>query len=508
MVLVSFPALCYSPCVRYPRIPRTEILTEPLEAEEFMTTQKIVTRFPPSPTGYLHIGGARTALFNWLFARQKGGKFILRIEDTDRERSTPEATNAILESLRWLGLDWDEGPYFQSERYPIYQEFIERLLSAGKAYHCHCSPEDLEKRRKEALAKGLKPKYDGRCRDLGLGPTPGSVVRLKAPQTGKTVFHDLVKGPLSFNNEELDDLILRRSNGMPTYHLAVVVDDITMGMTHIIRGDDHVNNTPRQIHIYQALGEPLPHYAHVPMILGPDRTRLSKRHGATSVLAYRDMGYLPHALLNALVRLGWSYGDQEKFTIEELIEKFSLENVGKSAGIFNAEKLLDLNARYIRESDTAALAEAVLPFLEKRGFKGLDKNEVARAVETLKLRSRTLDEMAESALFYFQDQVSYEEKGDRKFLKPGILDLLEEIKGTLAGTEDFSEKGLERVFLDFLEKKQIKLGKIAQPIRVALTGRTASPGLFEVMAVLGREKVLDRLERAISHIRAKAGKSL
>jgi len=508
MVLVSFPALCYSPCVRYPRIPRTEILTEPLEAEEFMTTQKIVTRFPPSPTGYLHIGGARTALFNWLFARQKGGKFILRIEDTDRERSTPEATNAILESLRWLGLDWDEGPYFQSERYPIYQEFIERLLSAGKAYHCHCSPEDLEKRRKEALAKGLKPKYDGRCRDLGLDPTPGSVVRLKAPQTGKTVFHDLVKGPLSFNNEELDDLILRRSNGMPTYHLAVVVDDITMGMTHIIRGDDHVNNTPRQIHIYQALGEPLPHYAHVPMILGPDRTRLSKRHGATSVLAYRDMGYLPHALLNALVRLGWSYGDQEKFTIEELIEKFSLENVGKSAGIFNAEKLLDLNARYIRESDTAALAEAVLPFLEKRGFKGLDKNEVARAVETLKLRSRTLDEMAESALFYFQDQVSYEEKGDRKFLKPGILDLLEEIKGTLAGTEDFSEKGLERVFLDFLEKKQIKLGKIAQPIRVALTGRTASPGLFEVMAVLGREKVLDRLERAISHIRAKAEKSL
>ncbi|MBW2017659.1 MAG: glutamate--tRNA ligase [Deltaproteobacteria bacterium] len=473
-----------------------------------MTTQKIVTRFPPSPTGYLHIGGARTALFNWLFARQKGGKFILRIEDTDRERSTPEATNAILESLRWLGLDWDEGPYFQSERYPIYQEFIERLLSAGKAYHCHCSPEDLEKRRKEALAKGLKPKYDGRCRDLGLDPTPGSVVRLKAPQTGKTVFHDLVKGPLSFNNEELDDLILRRSNGMPTYHLAVVVDDITMGMTHIIRGDDHVNNTPRQIHIYQALGEPLPHYAHVPMILGPDRTRLSKRHGATSVLAYRDMGYLPHALLNALVRLGWSYGDQEKFTIEELIEKFSLENVGKSAGIFNAEKLLDLNARYIRESDTAALAEAVLPFLEKRGFKGLDKNEVARAVETLKLRSRTLDEMAESALFYFQDQVSYEEKGDRKFLKPGILDLLEEIKGTLAGTEDFSEKGLERVFLDFLEKKQIKLGKIAQPIRVALTGRTASPGLFEVMAVLGREKVLDRLERAISHIRAKAEKSL
>lgn len=468
-----------------------------------MTSEKVVTRFPPSPTGYLHIGGARTALFNWLFARQKGGKFILRIEDTDRERSTEEATKAILDSMSWLGLDWDEGPFFQSQRTEIYEQCIERLLASGKAYHCHCTPEELEKKREDAKARGLKPKYDGQCRELGLGPAPGSVVRLKSPVTGKTHFHDLVKGPLSFDNEELDDLVLKRSDGSPTYHLAVVVDDITMGLTHIIRGDDHVNNTPRQILIYQALGEPLPQYAHVPMILGPDRTRLSKRHGATSVLAYRDMGYLPHALLNALVRLGWSHGDQEKFTINELIEKFSLENVGKSAGVFNAEKLLDLNAQYIRETDTGDLTKMVIPFLEHLGVQGLDPGYTAQAVETLKMRARTLVEMAEAALFYFQEVVVYEEAGDRKFLKPNVLEHLEDITARLEAATDFSQKGLEDVFRDFLEEKQIKLAKVAQPVRVALTGRTASPGLFEVMTVMGRERILSRLRMAAEHIRTK-----
>jgi len=333
-----------------------------------MAHEKVVVRFPPSPTGYLHIGGARTALFNWLFARQKGGKFILRIEDTDRQRSTDEATKAILESMEWLGLDWDEGPYFQSRRYDLYEDFIERLISKGQAYHCHCSPDELEQKRKEAMAKGLKPKYDGKCRDLGLGPAPGSVVRLKTPLVGITRFNDLVKGAIRFDNEELDDLVLKRSDGSPTYHLAVVADDINLGITHIIRGDDHVNNTPRQILIYKAIGESLPQYAHVPMILGTDRARLSKRHGAMSVLAYRDEGYLPHALINSLVRLGWSYGDQERFTIEELIDKFSLKNVGKSAGIFNADKMLDLNAGYIRETSNDILAELVTPFLKKSGF--------------------------------------------------------------------------------------------------------------------------------------------
>ncbi|MEW6667433.1 MAG: glutamate--tRNA ligase [Thermodesulfobacteriota bacterium] len=468
-----------------------------------MAQDKVVTRFPPSPTGYLHIGGARTALFNWLYARQKGGKFILRIEDTDTARSTEEATSAIIESMQWLGMDWDEGPYFQSQRFPIYREFVQRLLSSGRAYHCACTAEELEKRREEAKARGLKPKYDGKCRDLGLGPAPGSVVRLKSPQTGKTIFHDLVKGPVAFDNEELDDLVLLRSDGTPTYHLAVVVDDITMGITHVIRGDDHVNNTPRQVLIYQGLGEPLPQYAHVPMILGHDRTRLSKRHGATSVLAYRDMGFLPHALLNALARIGWSYGDEEKFTKEELLRKFSLENVGKSAGIFNMEKLLDLNARYIRETDSALLCDLLVPFLEKLGLPGLERTKVLQAVETLKMRSRTLADMAEAARFYFEEKLTYEEKADGKFLKRDVLPLLMELRARMEQLTEFGQKDLEQVFVVFLEEKQIKLNRIAQPLRVALTGRSASPGLFEVMEVLGKDAVLTRIDRAVAHIEGK-----
>ena len=467
-----------------------------------MAHEKVVVRFPPSPTGYLHIGGARTALFNWLFARQKGGKFILRIEDTDRQRSTDEATKAILESMEWLGLDWDEGPYFQSRRYDLYEDFIERLISKGQAYHCHCSPDELEQKRKEAMAKGLKPKYDGKCRDLGLGPAPGSVVRLKTPLAGITRFHDLVKGAIRFDNEELDDLVLKRSDGSPTYHLAVVADDINLGITHIIRGDDHVNNTPRQILIYKAIGESLPQYAHVPMILGPDRARLSKRHGAMSVLAYRDMGYLPQALINSLVRLGWSYGDQERFTIEELIDKFSLKNVGKSAGIFNADKMLDLNAGYIRETSNDILAELVTPFLKKSGFQNLDKEMVTAAAGTLKMRSKTIREMAEGASFYFQERITYDKKADTKFLKPEILPLLEDITERLQKLSAFSRDALEKTFVDFLEKNEIKLKKVAQPLRVALTGKTVSPGIFEIMEVLGKDKALNRISNAVSHIRA------
>jgi glutamyl-tRNA synthetase len=465
-----------------------------------MMKKHVVTRFPPSPTGYLHIGGARTALYNWLFARRQRGKFILRIEDTDKERSTDEATRAIVESLQWLGLDWDEGPYFQSRRYPVYREFVERLLSSGKAYYCHCTPEELDKRRQEAMAKGLKPKYDGKCREMGLGPGPQAVVRLKSPQSGKTHFHDLIKGPISFSNEELDDLVLWRSDGSPTYHLAVVADDIAMGLTHIIRGDDHVNNTPRQILIYQALGEELPLYAHVPMILGPDRTRLSKRHGATSVLAYRDMGYLPQALLNALARVGWSYGDQEKFSPAELIEKFSLENVGKSAGIFNMEKLLDLNAQYIRETRTEELARNLIPFLERAGFRNLNDEQLLGAVETLKPRSKTLVEMAESAGFYFAEEVTYDPVAAKKFLNPGVLGMMKDIQIRIQGIREFTRKNMEKVFVEFIEEKQVKLGRIAQPLRVALTGAGVSPGLFEVMEVLGREKVLERIEKAIDYV--------
>ena len=469
-----------------------------------MTREKIVTRFPPSPTGYLHIGGARTALFNWLFARQKGGKFVLRIEDTDKARSSDETTRAIIESMEWLGLDWDEGPYFQSQRYHIHNAFIERLLSTGQAYHCHCSPDELERARKAAMAKGLKPKYNGKCRDLGLGPAPGSVVRLKTPKTGITQFNDHVKGRVRFDNEELDDLILRRSDGSPTYHMAVVADDISLGITYVIRGDDHVNNTPRQILIYKALGEPLPQYAQVPMILAPDKTRLSKRHGAVSVLAYRDMGYLPHALLNSLARLGWSYGDQEKFTKEELIEKFSLKNVGKSAGVFNAEKLLDLNAWYIRNSSDELLAQELTPFLQQFGFMGLAQEKVKEVVATLKPRSKTLLNMAEGACFYFQEEITYEKKADDKFLKPDILRLLEDLHDRLEKATEFDQENLEKIFEAFLADNEIKLKKVAQPVRVAITGKTASPGIFEVMEILGRKKVLERLAKAIAHIRSKS----
>ncbi|MFO7985756.1 MAG: glutamate--tRNA ligase [Desulfatiglandaceae bacterium] len=465
-----------------------------------MSTEHIVTRFPPSPTGYLHIGGARTALFNWLFARQKGGKFILRIEDTDEERSSEQATQAILESMSWLGLDWDEGPYFQSKRYDIYNAFIDRLLERGQAYYCHCTPEALEKRRKSAMEKGLKPKYDGRCRELGLGPKAGAVVRLKTPLSGSTRFEDLVKGPITFNNEELDDLIIRRSNGSPTYHLAVVADDIDLNVTHVIRGDDHVNNTPRQILIYKALAAPVPQYAHVPMILGPDKTRLSKRHGATSVLAYRDMGYLPHALLNALVRLGWSYGDQERFSLDELIQKFSLAHVGKAAGIFNAEKLLDLNARYIRESPDHALVQNLIPFLKNSGFQEIDSRKLQTVVPLLKPRSKTLVDMAEGARFCFEKEVQYEEKGDRKFLTPDVADLLIKLRDRLSTLSKFDHDALEEAFTAFLDENGIKLKKIAQPLRVALTGKTASPGIFEVMAVLGQDTVIERITQAVAHI--------
>ena len=467
-----------------------------------MNTKQVVTRFPPSPTGTLHIGGARTALFNWLFARHQHGKFVLRIEDTDKLRSTKENTESIIESLKWLGLDWDEGPYFQSQRTKIYYEMIEKLLSSGKAYYCHCSPEELEKKRAEAKKNGLKPKYDGTCRELGLGKVPGAVVRLKSPLTGKTIFKDLVKGSISIENEQLDDLILQRSDGSFTYNFAVVVDDSKLGINYVIRGDDHVNNTPRQILIYKALGEPIPQYAHLPMILGQDKSPLSKRHGATSVMAYKDMGFLPHALLNSLVRLGWSHGDQEIFTTQELIDLFSLEHVGKSAGIFNMKKLLDCNAKYIREEDDGTLADLLLPFLSHLGCSNLPREKVKGAVGTLKARAKTLLEMAQGALFYFKE-IDYEKQADEKFLLPEVLHILEDLLLNLKKAKSFDRKELENIFSILLEMHQIKLGTIAQPLRVTLTGTSVSPGIFEIMEVMGQEMVIQRLSHAISHIKNK-----
>ena len=468
--------------------------------------KKVITRFPPSPTGYLHLGGARTALFNWLYARHTGGSFVLRLEDTDTQRSTQQSVDAIFEALDWLGIDWDDGPYYQSKRYDIYREYISKLVDSGHAYYCTCSPEKLDEMRKAAMASGGKPRYDGTCREKGLEKTPGAVVRFKAPLMGSTRIDDVVKGPIVFQNSELDDFIIQRSDDTPTYNLAVVVDDITMNINTIIRGDDHVNNTPKQILLYQAFGEELPVFAHVPMVLGNDRSRLSKRHGAMSVTAYRDMGYLPEALLNYLVRLGWSHGDQEFFTIEELIKKFSLENIGKSAGIFNPEKLTALNADHIAASSPEKLAEPLLPFLVQKGCQAEKGDYLYQVIETLKARSKTFEEMAEGALFYYADHIEYDEKAAKKFLKPGILEPMTLLADQIGATTDFSEKGLENIFKNVMETTGLKLGKIAQPVRVALTGKTASPGIFEIIEILGKEKVTQRLNAAIAFINTKAEK--
>ncbi|MEK7210191.1 MAG: glutamate--tRNA ligase, partial [Candidatus Binatota bacterium] len=386
------------------------------------------TRFAPSPTGYLHIGGARTALFNYLFARHHGGKFILRIEDTDRERSTPEAIEAILQALKWLKLDWDEGPFFSTERFPLYKQRIQTLLEKGKAYPCVCTPGELEAKRQAALKDKRKPVYDGTCRPKGNSqPSAISaqlsakempyVIRFLAPKSGSTVVEDKVKGGVVFENSELDDLILARSDGTPTYNFCVVVDDIDMAITHIIRGDDHLANTPRQILLYEALGHPPPQFAHVPLILGLDKARLSKRHGATSVMAYQDMGYFPEALVNYLVRLGWSHGDQEIFSPEELIEKFALEEVGSSAGVFNPEKLLWLNFHYLKSRPLSQLADEVIPFIEAKGYpRPRDRGWLEKMLATLRERAKTLTELVDLAHFYLTDEISLEEKAAKKFL--------------------------------------------------------------------------------------------
>ncbi len=458
---------------------------------------EIRTRFAPSPTGYLHIGGARTALFNWLLARNLGGRFILRIEDTDAQRSTDESTRAILESMEWLGLDWDEGPFFQSRRNDLYLEYIHKMVDSGRAYWCHCTPEELTAQREKALKEGGKPKYDGRCREKGLGPAPGAVIRFKGPETGTTHWDDLIKGPVAFDNGELDDLVILKSDGQPTYNMAVVVDDVTMGMTHVIRGDDHVNNTPRQILLYEALGAPVPKFGHVPMILGGDKKRLSKRHGAMSVMAYHEMGFLPEALVNYLVRLGWSCGDQEIFTREELVEKFSLDNVGRSAGVFDQEKLLWLNAHYIKESSPERIAALAAPLLRAKGLEDDDPAYLTKAVETLQPRAKTIVELAEQAEFFLTPEIEYDPKAAQKFLTPDMAPVITDLADMLKQLEAFSHETLEKVFVDLMEKHELKLGKIAQPVRVALTGRTASPGLFEIMEILGRGRVLSRLDKAL-----------
>ncbi|MDR2353211.1 MAG: glutamate--tRNA ligase [Deltaproteobacteria bacterium] len=455
------------------------------------------TRFAPSPTGYLHIGGARTALFNWLLARHEGGTFAIRIEDTDQTRSLPEFTEDILASLKWLGLDHDGEIHFQTHRLEIYQSFVTKLLESNQAYYCHCSKERLEESRAIALKNKAKPRYDGKCRELHLGPAPGSVVRFKSPLEGDTSWPDIIKGPIIFKNEELDDLVILRADGLPTYNLAVVADDASFGITHVLRGDDHVNNTPRQIQLYQALGLDLPAFGHLPMILGGDKQRLSKRHGATSVLAYREMGYLPQALVNYLARLGWSHGDQEIFSLPELVKYFNLSSVGKSAAVFNMEKLDWLNSHYLKELEVSALAEQLWPFLAKDfSYPGADFLE--KVTLTLRERAKTLTEMATKARFYFVTDLEINPFDAKKHLTPQgkkiLADFVAPIRTGIPDNAAFNAL-LEQLVATHGQKKTA----IAQPLRVALTGSSASPGLFEIIEILGPEKSLQRIQKALEY---------
>ncbi len=466
---------------------------------------EVRVRFAPSPTGFLHIGGARTALFNWLYARHHGGKFFLRIEDTDRLRSTDEAIEAILDGMRWLGLDWDrwEGgsgeTVRQTERFDLYKEKVQELLEQGKAYPCYCTASELDERRKLAMKEKRIPRYDGRCRERS-EPAPDLpfAIRFKASPDGKIVVNDMVKGQVTFESKTVDDLIIARSNGTPTYNLTVVVDDVAMGITHVIRGDDHLNNTPRQIQLYQALGYPIPKFAHLPMILGSDKARLSKRHGATAVQQYRDEGYLPQAMVNYLVRLGWSHQDQELFALDELIEKFAVEEVGTSAAIFNPEKLNWVNAHYIKTGKPEALIPPLLPHLEQAGLQKetLDFKALHRVILILQERSRNMKELAESAACYFLDDIPYDEK-TKKFLNPESVPILQAVLKQLTDAP-FEHNSLKAALETVCESMELKLAKVAQPIRAAVTGKVVSPGIFDVLETLGKEKALKRIDKQIA----------
>ena len=462
---------------------------------------KVRTRFAPSPTGDLHIGGARTALFNWLLARHNQGVLILRIEDTDVARSTQESIQVILDAMIWLGMDWDEGPLYQSQRIPLYKEVAERLLKEGKAYRCYCTPEELEVKREAALRAGLKPKYDRTCLHQGVSyPDRPYAIRFLSPDEGETVVDDLIQGRVEFDNAELDDLIILRSDGLPTYNFSVVVDDMTMEITHVIRGNDHLNNTPRQIQIYQALGYPLPKFGHVPMILGPEKKKLSKRHGAQSVMEYKKMGYLPQAVVNYLVRLGWSHGDQEEFTREELIEKFSLEAVGRSAAAINPGKLDWLNARYIKKIELEELVQRARPFIEAKGYLITDPDRLRKALSSFRERVKTLVEMADLSEFYFCEEIAYDEKAAGKFLNKEAMPMLEQVITSLSKESILQKENVHRLIQQLAETRGEPLVKIAQPIRVALTGKTVSPPINEVMEALGKTEVIKRLQRAIKYI--------
>lgn len=485
--------------------------------------ETVRVRFAPSPTGSLHIGGARTAFFNWLFARHHGGSFVIRIDDTDLERSTSESAREIVAALRWMGLDWDEGPemggpygpYFQSERLNLYEKTARHLLDRELAYYCYCSPEELKVRREEALAQGRAPRYDGRCRVLSReeqvklereGRRP--VIRLRIPETGATVVRDAIRGNVSFAHEVLDDFIIVKSSGVPTYNFACVVDDVAMKITHILRAEEHLSNTPRQILIYQALGQPLPVFAHLPMILAPDRSKLSKRHGATSVEEFRDQGYLPEALLNYLALLGWSpEGEVEILYLSEMVCQFSLDRVAKTAAIYDIKKLTWMNGHYLNGADLERITQLAVPFLQRRRLVSRNISEelyhyIQRVVGLVRTRVKTLEEVAAAAEYFFSDDFSYEEKGVRKhFRKPGAAKILETAKARLARLDSFNLESVEKAYRNLSTELGINAGEIIHPTRLALSGRTVGPGLFEIMVLLGKEKTLQRLARAVDFIK-------
>ena len=466
----------------------------------------VKTRFAPSPTGYLHLGGARTALFSWLLARQNDGKFVLRIEDTDRDRSTQESVDTILNAMEWLGLDWDEGPFYQTRRMERYREVIQQLLDEGHAYYCYCSRKELDYMRETAMARGDKPKYNGKCRDLAGQPPAGikPVVRFKNPLQGITVFEDQVKGRVMVNNSELDDLIIARPDGTPTYNLTVVVDDLDMDITHVVRGDDHLNNTPRQINILRSLGSSPPIYCHVPMIFGDDGRRLSKRHDAVSVMHYADDGYLPETLLNYLVRLGWSYGDQEIFSKQDMIEKFSLPAINKAASVFNADKLLWLNRHHMKQASIMSLADQLGKRLTLGGIAVEEGPALVDVVKVLRERTKTLAEMADKARIFYEDYDAFDEKAASKNLRPAVARPIQTFRDRLEVLEDWQISSIHALVESIAEQFGLKIGKIGQPIRVAVTGGSVSPSIGETIYLLGKQRTLRGLSRALEYIGKKA----
>lgn len=464
------------------------------------------TRFAPSPTGFLHVGGARTALFCYLFARRHGGDFVLRIEDTDRERSTQESVDAILHGMDWLGLDYDEGPVYQTQRFDRYKEVIQDLLDRDLAYYCYCSRERLDALREEQKAAGLKPRYDGRCADGVASPPEGvqPVVRFRNPKDGVVQFNDAVRGEVTISNTELDDLIIARADGTPTYNFTVVVDDLDMNITHVVRGDDHVNNTPRQINIMRALGASEPQFAHLPMILGPDGQRLSKRHGAVSVLQFRDDGYLPDALLNYLVRLGWSHGDQEVFSRAEMIDLFALDGVNKAAATFDMDKLGWLNQHYLKESAPESLTSAFEYQLQQMAVSPANGPGLGKVIVAQRERAQTLREMAEQSVFYFQEPDGFDEGAAKKHLRPVAAEPLLALRARLTDVSDWQAETLGVIVNDTVEALELKLGKLAQPLRVALSGRAATPGIDITLALVGKERTLARIDKALAFIEERA----